>query len=102
LLAAGWRHTPLEDDVVGTRYRWQTSELEVTFVEDRDGTVVVPIPGREVLWTAEPLGDDERSLSGVRARVIPLELLRDGKRRARDAPAEAAKDVADLAALADV
>ena len=41
-LAVGWRHTPLEDDVVGTRYRWQTSELELTFVEDRDGTVVVP------------------------------------------------------------
>jgi hypothetical protein len=47
LLAVGWRHTPLEDDVVGTRYRWQTSELEFTFVEDRDGTVVVPIPGHE-------------------------------------------------------
>ena len=82
--------------------RWQGSELEFTFVEDRDGTVVVPIPGREVVWTAEPLGEDERSLSGVRARVIPLELLRDGKRQARDVPAEAAKDVADLAALADV
>jgi hypothetical protein len=45
--------------------------------------------------------EDERSLSRVRARVIPLKLLRDGKRRARDAPAEAAKDIADLAALAD-
>jgi hypothetical protein len=45
--------------------------------------------------------EDERSLSGVRARVIPLKLLRDGTRRARDAPAEAAKDIADLAALAD-
>jgi hypothetical protein len=64
--------------------------------------IVVPIPGREVLWTADPLGEDERSLSGVRARVFPLELLRDGTRRARDAPAEAAKDVADLAALTDV
>jgi hypothetical protein len=30
---------------VGTRYRRQTSELEFTFVEDRDGTVVVPILG---------------------------------------------------------
>ena len=77
MLAVGWRHTPLEDDVVGTRYRWQTSELEFTFVEERNGTVVVPIPGHEVLWTAEPLGEDERSLSGVRARVIPLELLRE-------------------------
>jgi hypothetical protein len=33
---------------------------------------------------------------------VPLELLRDGKQRAREAPAEAAKDVADLAALADI
>jgi hypothetical protein len=76
--------------------------LELTFVEDRDGTVVVPIPGHEVVWTEEPFGEHERSLSGVRARVIPLELLRDGKTRARKAPAEAAKDVADHAALTDV
>ena len=48
LLAAGWRHTPLETDVVGTRYRWRSSELELTFVEDRGGTVVVPIPEHEV------------------------------------------------------
>ena len=102
LLAAGWRHTPLETDVVGTRYRWESSELELTFVEDRDGTVVVPIPEHEVVWTEEPFGDYERSLLGVRARVIPLELLRDGKRRPREVPAEAAKDVADHAALADV
>jgi hypothetical protein len=33
---------------------------------------------------------------------VTLELLRDGKQRAREAPAEAAKDVADLAALADI
>ena len=102
LLSVGWRHTPLETDVVGTRYRWRSSELELTFVEDRDGTVVVPIPEHEIVWTEEPFGDDERSLSDVRARVIPLELLRDGKRRAREAPAEAAKDVADHAVLADV
>jgi hypothetical protein len=50
----------------------------------------------------EPFGDDERSLLGVRARVIPLELLREGKQRAREAPAEAAKDVADQAALIDL
>ena len=102
LLVAGWRHTPLETDVVGTRYRWQSSDLELTFVEDRDGTVVVPIPAHEVVWTEEPFGDHERSLLGVRARVIPPELRRDGKRRPREVPAEAAKDVADHAAFADV
>jgi hypothetical protein len=102
LLAVGWQHTPREDDVVGTLYSWQNIELEVTFVEDRDGAVVVPIPEHEVVWTEEPFGDHERSLLGVRARVIPLELLRDGKRRAREAPAEAAKDVADHAALTEL
>jgi len=102
LLAAGWRHTPLEDDVVGTRYSWRTSVLELTFVEDRDGTVVVPFPEHEATWTTEPFGDDERSLSGVRARVIPLELLRNGKTKPREGAAEAVKDAADHAALTDV
>src|SRR5581483_4552329 len=40
LLAAGWRHTPLETDVVGTRYIWQRSELELTSREDREGAGV--------------------------------------------------------------
>lgn len=102
LLVAGWGHTPLETDVVGTRYSWRSSELELTFLEDRDGTVVIPIPEHEIVWTEQPFGDHERSLLGVRARVIPLELLRDGKRRPREAAAEAAKDVADHAALADL
>jgi hypothetical protein len=101
LLSAGWRHTPLEDDLVGTRYRWQTSELEFTFVEDRDGTSSRSLGTKYVGQQSSRRGR-ERSLSGVRARVIPLKLLRDGKRKARDTPAEAARDVAGLAALADV
>lgn len=102
LLSSGWRHTPVADEVVGTRYTWRSSEVEFTFVEARDGAIVIPIPEHEVVWTAEPFGEAERSLSGVQARVIPLEVLRAGKQQAREASAEAAKDVADFAALAGI
>ena len=90
LLAAGWRHTPLETDVVGTRYRWreQRTGAHVCRGSRRDGRR--PDPEHEVVWTAEPFGVHERSLLGVRARVIPLELLRDGKRRPREGFAERA------------
>jgi aminoglycoside-2''-adenylyltransferase len=100
LLAAGWQHTPVPNEVVGTRYTWQSSEVEFTFVEPRHGgQVVIPIPEHEIVWTDEPLGENRRSLSGVEASVISLELLRSGKQYPRDAPEEAAKDVADFAAL---
>ena len=102
LLNAGWRHTPAADEVVGTRYTWRSSEVEFTFVEARDGAIVIPIPEHEIVWTEEPFGEAERSLSGVQARVIPLELLRAGKQQAREASAEAAKDIADLVALGEV
>jgi hypothetical protein len=75
LLAAGWRHTPAENEVVGTRYRWRSSEVEFTFVEDRDGAI---------------------------AHGHPLDLLREGKKQPRGAPFDAAKDVAGHAALADI
>jgi hypothetical protein len=100
LQSVGWRHTPVADEMVGTRYTWQRSELEFTFVEARDGgEVVIPIPEHEIVWTAEPFGENRRSLSGVEASVIPLELLRAGKRRPREAPEQAEKDIADFAAL---
>ena len=102
LLAADWRHTPVETDLNGTRYRWQSTEVELMFVEDRDGAIIVPFPEHEIVWTEEPLGEYERSLAGVRARVIPLEMLSEGKQQPREAPADAAKDVADQAALADI
>ena len=45
LVAAGWVHTPAKEDVVGTRYRMRTAELEFTFVESGEaGEVVVPLP----------------------------------------------------------
>jgi hypothetical protein len=98
--AAGWRHTPAEDEVVGTRYTWAGAVLELTFVEQRaDGAIVIPFPGHEIVWTVEPFGDERRTLRGVGARTIPLDLLRRGKETPRDAPDEAAKDRADADAL---
>ena len=100
LVAAGWRHTPVEDEVVGTRYTWAGAELEFTFVEQRaDGAIVIPFPGHEIVWTLEPFGEERRMLQGVGARAIPLDLLRRGKAIPREEAAEAAKDRADAEAL---
>jgi hypothetical protein len=62
--------------------------------------VVIPVPEHEIVWTTEPFGEERRLLYGVGARTIPLELLRSGKLMTRDAPDEAAKDRADVQALA--
>jgi hypothetical protein len=102
LVDIGWRHTPVADEVVGTRYTYNKSvEAEFTFVEARDdGAVLIPIPEHEVVWTTEPFGEERRTLHGAGARVIPLDLLRSGKQMTRDEPDEAAKDRADVQALA--
>lgn len=100
LVAAGWLHTPAENEVVGTRYTWQSAEVEFTFVEARgDGSVVIPFPDNEIVWTSEPFGDERCELQGRFARVIPLDVLRTGKEGLRGAPNDAAKDRADVAAL---
>lgn len=100
LETAGWRHTPVESEVVGTRYAWRAAVVEFTFLEMRgDGAIVIPVPEQPIVWTFEPFGDHEASLDGVAARVIPLDLLRSGKQVPRDAAEEAAKDRADAEAL---
>ena len=33
LEGAGWDHMPAPDDVVGTRYRWRSAEVEFTFLD---------------------------------------------------------------------
>lgn len=99
----GWRHTPMPDDVIGTRYVFGTALVEFTFVESgAAGEVVVPLPDHPVVWSTEPFGEIRRELSGVSARVIPLGVLRAGKDVPREEAADAAKDRADAAALARV
>ena len=101
LVDTGWRHTPVENEVVGTRYTRGSAQVEFTFVEARDdGAVVIPIPEHEIVWTTEPFGEERRVLHDVGARTIPLGVLLSGKQMTRDKPDEAAKDRADVQALA--
>ncbi len=103
LLAAGWRHTPVADEVVGTRYQLGTAQVEFTFlVTGEDESVVVPVPGSPIVVSAAPLGSARRELRGVSARTFPLALLRHGKETPREDAAARAKDLADRDALARV
>jgi hypothetical protein len=103
LEAAGWRHTPVPDEVVGTRYRWGAAQVEFTFMTtDGDGRAVIPLPDHPIVWSAEPLGNERRQLRGVSSRIIPLALLKAGKASAREGSAAAAKDRSDAAALKDL
>jgi hypothetical protein len=100
LEAAGWRHTPAADEVVGTRYRWRLAQVEFIFVmADEDGSILVPLADQPVVWSTESFGDGRRELLGVSCRTIPLALLMTGKSFPREGVAEAAKDRADFEAL---
>lgn len=99
LLEAGWEHTPTPDDIVGTRYAWRGVEVEFTFAIEREGTVLVPVPGGPIVVSDRPLGNGRRELRGVSSRVIPLELLLAGKQTPRPGAVESAKDRSDFEAL---
>jgi hypothetical protein len=100
LAAAGWEQAPAAEDLVGTRYRLGTAEVELTFVErGKAGEVVVPLPTGPLTWSPRPFGDARAMLQGVSARTIPRSVLLDGKSRAREGSAESAKDRADFEAL---
>ena len=103
LRGAGWLHTPVPDEVVGTRYTWRSAQVEFTFLVSGDGgSIIIPLPDQPVVLSTEPLGEARRELNGVRARTIPLELLRAGKAFAREGAAEGAKDRADFEALSKI
>lgn len=100
LVAAGWLHTPHDDDVVGTNYAGDGSDLQLTFVEtDDEGRVVVPVPGQPVVVSAGPLADVRRPLGHLRVRVLSLEKMLENKAEPRPDDVGGAKDRADLAAL---
>jgi len=67
-----------------------------------DGAVLIPFRAGRVTWSKEPFGDDVAELGGVRARVIPLDVLRSGKSHPRDDASDAAKDRADSETLSRV
>jgi len=103
LAAAGWVHTPHDDDVVGTNYAGDGYELQLTFVvADLDGRVVVPVPGRPMVVSTGPLAHAIRPLGHLRVRVLTLEKMLEGKAVPRPDDAGGDKDRADLAALRTV
>jgi len=100
LEADGWRHAPADDEDGGTGYERDGVRLELTYlVRDDDGDVFIPLQVGPAPWDKGSFGDDERTLSGVRSRVITLPSLRNMKSWLRDDPDDAAKDRADLKAL---
>lgn len=102
LVAGGWAHTPFDDEVVGTRYRRDGVLLELTFVVLDDGRVLLPFEPQAWVWSEHPFGDARRTLHGVTARVLGLDVMLRDKSRPREEPEEAEKDRADYEALSQV
>jgi hypothetical protein len=100
LQAHAWQHKPHPGEDGGTGYERGSVRVEVTYLASDDtGQILIPLRDGSVLWSEEPLGNEVRELLGVRARVIPLALLRAGKSSRRHDHDEAAKDRADFEAL---
>jgi hypothetical protein len=98
--ANGWEHRPAADEDGGTGYARDGVRVELTYLaRSESGQVFVVLRDRNVLWTEWPLGDGVLGLHGAHIRVIPLELLKDGKSRPREDPSEATADRADFDAL---
>lgn len=100
LRAAAWEHRPAADEDGGTGYERNGVRVELTYlVSGEDGEVFVALRDEPVLWSEHPLGNEVLELEGIRARVIPLQLLKHGKSRPREDPEDAATDRADFKAL---
>jgi Aminoglycoside-2''-adenylyltransferase len=95
-----WRHNPYPDEDGGTGYERDGVRVELTYlVSDDAGRVFIPLRERNALWSERAPENEVRELHGVRARVIPLGLLRAGKSSPREDQDDAAKDRADFEAL---
>jgi hypothetical protein len=100
LKADGWEHAPEVGEDGYTTYERGSVRLELAFLaRDEDGTVSTPLREGRAAWPAGAFGGDVAELRGVRARVISLRALIADKSEARDDPAVAAKDRADIAIL---
>jgi hypothetical protein len=100
LEAHAWQHKPHPGEDGGTGYERGPVRVELTYLTSDDtGRIFIPFSDRNALWSEEPLENEVRELLCVRARVIPLALLRAGKSSPRHDHDEAAKDRADFEAL---
>ena len=99
----GWTRVPSPEDNGGTGFERGRVRLELTFlVRDEDARVYIPLRESRAFWPENTFAGDVRELSGVRARLIGLAQLADGKSSVRDDPADAAKDRADFEVLSQL
>ena len=101
----GWQHTPGEDEEDYkdgyTTYARGSVRLDLAFLErGGSGLVYTPLRAGRASWPEGAFGNDVSELRGARARIVTLGALRADKSELHDDPAAAAKDRADLAALA--
>lgn len=96
----GWEHAPAVDEDGGTGYQRDGIRVELTFiVAGNEGEVLIALSDGTATWSQRRFGAEVRTLGGVTARVIPLDVLRDGKSRPRADPGQAERDRADYDAL---
>jgi hypothetical protein len=107
----GWEHTPDAEEDGYTVYRRGgvrrgavrpgAVRMDLAFLaRGADGVVHTPLRDGSAPWPPGAFGDDVSELLGTRARIIALAALEADKSEPRDSPLVAAKDRADLAALA--
>jgi Aminoglycoside-2''-adenylyltransferase len=100
LVGQGWEHAPDADEDGGTGYQRDGIRVELTFiVAGDDGEVLIAFSRGTATWSHRRFGAEVRTLGGVTARVIPLDVLREGKSRPRADPGQAERDRADYDAL---
>ena len=103
LEADGWAHALAPDEDGGTGYERDGVRLELTFlVEPTAGRVVTPLKAGAAEWPEGAFGDAVGELNGVRAHLVSLAALAEGKSRPRDDLADAAKDRADSETLSSL
>jgi Aminoglycoside-2''-adenylyltransferase len=97
----GWEHAPDPEEDGYTVYRRGGVRMDLAFLARGAGGVVhTPLRDGSAPWPPGAFGADVAELLGTRARIIALAALEADKSEPRDSPLVAAKDRADLAALA--
>jgi aminoglycoside-2''-adenylyltransferase len=103
LEAEGWEHTPAVGEDGYTSFELRNVRLDLAFLaRDEGGTVWTPLREGRAAWPDQAFGDDVAELRGVRARVMSRSALIADKSEARDDPAVAAKDRADVEMLSRI
>lgn len=99
LASDGWQHVPSDEDDGGTGFERGRVRFEITFLVRERGQIITPLRHGRAEWSKETFADDSRELRGVRAQVVALAALTEGKSVARNDAEDAAKDHADFDVL---